>query len=161
MQSLFFKAAKLGHKETLKKGLNTENIDVQHDRSGYTLLCFACANNQIDVVKLLLANKAEVNTQTREFGYSALMLAILNGHESVVNLLLTQSQIDLTLMDYKGNNALMLAVTSGQTSMVEKLVHKSDVSHVNSEGNTVFHLSDKPEINDILVKYLPSRSQVV
>lgn len=161
MQSLFFKAAKLGHKETLKRGLNTENIDIQHDTNGYTLLCFAAANNQGDIVELLLENKAEVNTQTKEFGYSPLMLAVLNEHESVVDLLLKQPQIDLSLMDYKGNNALMLAVTSGQTSMVEKLVHKSDVSHVNSEGNTVFHLSDKPEINDILVKYLSSRSQVV
>tara|TARA_B110000879_G_scaffold209385_2_gene296961 strand:+ start:462 stop:941 length:480 start_codon:yes stop_codon:yes gene_type:complete len=155
MQSLFFKAAKLGDNKPLEQGVNSDNIDTPHEINGYTILCFACANNQVDTVRLLLEQGADVNLQTTRSRSSALMLAAQNGHEKVIDLLLTAPLIDFTLHNAEGNNALMLAVSMGHLPIVEKLINGSDLTHLNNNGDSVFHLGDKPSINDVLINHLP------
>jgi len=154
MPTSFFQAAKKGDKQILEHGINADNVDIKDGEKGYTLLCYAAAHNQKDAVDFLLMKHANINTQGGELNQSPLMLATERNHDAIVNRLLEESNIDVNLIDKHGRNALMLAVLSTNISAIHALISKTNLEQINSFGDTVFHLSDNPAVNDILVPYL-------
>jgi ankyrin repeat protein len=96
------------------------------DKNGDTLLHMAAANGQKDVVKLLLANAAEVNAKD-DAGMTPLSMAAARGHKEVVNLLFANTRMkDVPGLvfgkDKKGDTPLHMAAANGQKDVVELLL---------------------------------------
>jgi ankyrin repeat protein len=87
-----------------------------------TYLITAAANGSLDLVKLLLKHKAQVN-QLDGFKATALMAAAGKGHKAMVELLLA-SGADAKVKDDEGKDALALAKESGSKEVVALLEHK-------------------------------------
>ena len=66
----------------LKKHANKEHRNV----SDYTPLSLAASGGYVNIIKLLLAHGAEINSRTgSKLGISPLMLAAMNGHTGKSN----------------------------------------------------------------------------
>jgi ankyrin repeat protein len=84
-----------------------------------TCLITAASNNSLDLVKLLLKHKAQVN-QTDNFKSTALMAAAGKGNKAMVELLLS-SGADVKAKDDDGKDALALAKESGNKEVIALL----------------------------------------
>jgi len=87
-----------------------------------TYLITAAANGSLDLVKLLLKHKAQVN-QLDGFKATALMAAAGKGHKALVELLLA-SGADAKPKDDDGKDALAMAKESGNKEVVALLEQK-------------------------------------
>ena len=90
--------------------------------SATTYLITAVTNNSLDLVKLLLQSKAQVN-QVDAFKTTALMTAAGKGNAAIVALLLA-SGADARAKDNDGKDALALAKESGNAEVVALLEQK-------------------------------------
>ncbi len=83
----FLDAAKRGDRKEVTEFL-ARGMDVDaRDQLGWTALMYACAENHVEVAKLLLSKGAAVNGRNK-LGWAPLMIAASNGHADVVRLLL-------------------------------------------------------------------------
>lgn len=87
-----------------------------------TYLITAVTTNSIDLAKLLLKHKAQVN-QADAFKGTALMAAVGKGNPAMVELLLA-SGADARAKDDDGKDALALAKESGNAAIVALLEQK-------------------------------------
>ena len=87
-----------------------------------TCLITAASNNSLDLVKLLLKHKAQVN-QADAFKATALMAAAGKGNKDMVELLLI-SGADVKAKDDEGKDALAMAKESGSKEVVALLEQK-------------------------------------
>ncbi|MBD2721226.1 ankyrin repeat domain-containing protein [Hymenobacter armeniacus] len=87
-----------------------------------TYLITAASNNSLDLVKLLLKHKAQVN-QADAFKATALMAAAGKGNKAMVELLLA-SGADARAKDDDGKDALAMARESGNAEVVALLEQK-------------------------------------
>jgi ankyrin repeat protein len=102
-----------------------EGADVHsRDSQGNTalMLTVGIPKGSLEIVRLLLARKTDINTQNKE-GRSALMIASDRGRIDVVQLLL-ESGARLDLEDSKKSTALDHAVTSGYAHIAKLLFAK-------------------------------------
>lgn len=90
--------------------------------SATTYLITAATNNNLDLVKLLLQSKAQVN-QVDAFKTTALMTAVGKGNAAMVTLLLA-SGADARAKDDDGKDALALAKEGGNAAIVALLEAK-------------------------------------
>lgn len=109
--------------EQLLKGIDVNSCD----STGKTALMFACHNNNIQIVLLLLRNRAEINKQDM-FRGTALIYAARHGHIGVVMILLDTGAY-LDVQDINGMTALMLASYCNHLDICKALISKgADVS---------------------------------
>lgn len=87
-----------------------------------TCLITAASNNSLELVKLLLKHKAQVN-QADAFKATALMAAAGKGNKPMVELLLG-SGADVKAKDDDGKDALAMAKESGNKEVVTLLEQK-------------------------------------
>ncbi|MBO2011134.1 ankyrin repeat domain-containing protein [Hymenobacter negativus] len=87
-----------------------------------TYLITAASNNSLDLVKLLLKHKAQVN-QPDAFKATALMAAAGKGNKEMVALLLA-SGADARAKDDDGKDALALAKEGGNAEIIKLLEQK-------------------------------------
>ena len=85
------------------------------DANGLTPLHWAVARNHANMVKLLLAQKADVNAQDKN-GSTPLHWAAAGGLPDMAELLFTYNA-DVNIQDTKGRTALKIAEESGQREM--------------------------------------------
>ena len=159
-------AAENGYKEVieyfLKKGVNVDS----KDPNGNTALVHASLLNQLNIVKYLLENGADVNAGSTvtplmaasyvgnkdiaaflirnkanvnikgDKGLSALTLAATNGHSEIVSLLL-KNKADINAKSDEGVTALIAASAGGHITIVEELLkNKADVNVKTNDGYT-------------------------
>lgn len=96
-------------KKLLAAGANPNAPSFRGD--GYTPLIEAAFRGRVDVVRLLIARKADVNARSRA-GWTALMSAAWEGHTQVVKLLL-ENHADPNGRNGRGDTALSLAESAG------------------------------------------------
>jgi hypothetical protein len=84
-------------------------ISSKDDKYGQTPLHFAAFNDRLDVAKLLLADKADVNAKAKN-GSTPLHLAAAKGNKDMVELLLT-NKADVNAVDNDGWSPMHSAVT--------------------------------------------------
>ncbi|GJL54442.1 MAG: hypothetical protein NPIRA02_15740 [Nitrospirales bacterium] len=107
-------------KDLLDQGANANH---QRFNDGVTALLMAGQNGHTEVIKLLLAHKAEVNLPTRN-GTTVLMMAAENGHIEAVKLLLAHGA-EVNVQDYtNGATALFVAVIKDHEEIVKILLAK-------------------------------------
>jgi len=123
--------AALNRSETPQESVKNANIvrlllargaDINaRDETGFTALRFACAENNIEIVKVLLeANNppADPNKQDDIEKRTALHAASERGHVEIVRLLLTLNNIDVSIKDENGMTAKQLANMRGHADIV-------------------------------------------
>jgi ankyrin repeat protein len=144
-QVTIFDAAAGGYLEIVKSQLKADPALVSAtDNSGWTALQFAARNGHLDVVKLLLANKADVNARGRTgMAPLATTLAFSGGagsdatnHEAIAKLLIANGAT-VTNQRSGGITALHYAASAGLTNVVQELLaHHADVNARDGSGRT-------------------------
>jgi len=112
------------------------------NEAGLTALMIAAEAGQLDVVKILVDNKAEVSAVDNESGWTALHFASTKGHAEIITLLLN-SGASVEALTQSGETALMLATESERDEAVKALIEgKADVNVTRShDGYTALHLA--------------------
>ena len=134
---LFFKAGM----DVNARGTNNE-----------TALMLALANNNHEMAKLLIANKADINAKTSG-GYTALMIVSTLGDLQAINILM-EAGADINAMNNDGETPLMLAALNDRTETVELLLKKgADINVRNNKGETALdHAFLNTRVSEILRK---------
>ncbi len=139
-------ACRRGHVQVVRQLLDFGAWVNKVSARGRTAMFEAVAQNNEDVVKLLLA-KHELLTRPkldlkavnpRDSGQTAFMLAARSGHLGIVEILLEHSDIDVNQQDANGSTALSLAAAKPLGFIVKQLLLKKrgiiDVNLVDHTG---------------------------
>ncbi|KAI0538686.1 hypothetical protein GGR58DRAFT_512830 [Xylaria digitata] len=156
---------------------------------GWTALQAAAKNGHIEIVRILLASKADVNAAAANaFGRTALHAAAENGHVEIVRLLLAskantvlqaaagsgyieivkmllaaKADVNATASEYRGRTALQAAAESGYIEIVEILLAaKADVNAAASEyrGRTALQAAAERGYIEIVKILLAAKADV-
>lgn len=140
--------------EEEKTEFDDSNADIpdidKRDFHGFTRLHRAVNDNNIEEVKQLLRDGADVNV-TSAFGYSALMLAASRGRERIAGLLLEEGA-DPNIVRANGWTALMFAIRKAKgvgfgLGLANMLLDKgADPNLTNRNGWTALHLAADEEL---------------
>lgn len=127
-------AVRDGDVASLKKLLKPKTkLDFVNSRE-MTPLMIASADNNLEIVKMLVEAGANINQKNKENGKTALMYAAALGYLEVCEYLLNQKQILINAKDKEGKTALMHAVANARIDVVKLLIDKK--ANVNARTNT-------------------------
>ena len=105
------------------------------DKFGMTPLFWACVDNNIDMVKLLLKHGADINSEAKD-GTTPLSWAYSKNNTELVKLLIEHSA-DVNSKDKYGNSLLYQACDNKDIEIVKLLLeHDADVNIKNKNGET-------------------------
>lgn len=120
----FFQAAYLGQTEIvrtyLENGVDPNTIDDNEQQM--TALMYAAWGGSVNVIKYLLANRADINRRKKN-GATALILAAYSNQENAVRALL-EGGAEPNIKDKKENTALMFAVLRENQNIIRILADK-------------------------------------
>ncbi len=129
-------AAKLSDRDAVRAMLKA-GADVNTAAGdGMTALHWAAINNDVELTKLLIQARANVNVTTRLGGYTPLLLAAKDGHVATVNELI-RAGADPNRATTNGTTPLMLAAASGKTESVAALLERgAQIDATETKGET-------------------------
>ena len=113
------------------------------NKDGYTLLCFAAGNGNIEVANFVIGKGAEVD-KVDGCGYTELMMGAVDGHIEIVKVLLDHRNgmgdliIDINAKDDEyGETALIVAAMRGNLEIVQAILahDKCDSDIINVKNN--------------------------
>ena len=117
----------------------------------FTPLMFASMSGHVEMVKLFLQSKVDINAKTRE-GNTALMTAVKFRHADIVDLLL-QEDAKPDLQDCEGGSALLFACWNYHKKVVKLLLEAgANIDLQDTQGRTVLNqlcMVEQPDINII------------
>lgn len=120
-------AVNLGQTEVVKALLNA-NVDPSKkvkinecDRSGLTALILAARRGNVECVKILIENKADLEVRDTKCLYSPLMHAISKGDHEIVKVLV-KAGADIDIVGVQDLKPLELAILSGSVEVVRELI---------------------------------------
>ena len=118
-----FQAAEESAPSKVKKYLRIHKPDLKKsDANGYTLITYAAANKDADMVKAVLDAGAQVNVEAKD-GITPLLMAILSQNAEAVKLLL-DAGADANFVNMNGWSPLAFAVTHSKNADIVKLLLK-------------------------------------
>lgn len=106
--------------EALLKQNPTLDVDRPRSKTGSTALYTACRLGYVDIAKVLLRRKANVNDDGQQGGFTPITAAAFSGHLSTVKLLLA-SGVDIESQDRRERTALYAAVEGNKPDVVRFL----------------------------------------
>ena len=137
--------------EQVKKLIEEDvNVNAQ-DRHGNTALMYAVNMENLEIIKLLINNRADVTIQRTNDGWTPLMEAtgIYNNKIEIMQLLI-DSGANINVQDSLGYTPLMWATLQEDLEAVKLLVNSgADISIENNRGDTAIDLAITYESNDI------------
>ena len=137
----FMKAAISNSIEELKELIN-EGIDIHcSDIKGQemTPLMYACFNGHIDVVKLLIKHKVNMNVKRMYDGKTALIYAVQEGYYEITKLLI-ENGCDIFLKSLDGTTALNIALLFNWEKIIELLLFHYPTNYKFKNGKSLLHL---------------------
>ncbi|KAJ5070371.1 ankyrin repeat domain-containing protein [Anaeramoeba ignava] len=141
-----FESARIGDLEAVRKFLvrNPGNVN-RVDEANYSALHYAARSGEVEVVKLLLSYKAEVDFRTPS-EQTSLHRACFTGELSVVELLI-EAQADVNAIDRDQETPLHKAATNNHAKVVDYLLsHGADKTLRNKHGKTAGDLATDESI---------------
>jgi len=150
-------AAVYGHNDVAELLLkNNAGIEPRQNNLGYSPLRVAVDMNNIALVKLLLAYKADVNTRDNN-GFTPLACA---DRPDIAKMLLVNNA-DVSARDNSGGTALQWAVYRGSKYMVELLIASNvDVNAKDNGGRTPLHTAVERGFRPIVELLLTNKADV-
>ena len=139
-------AVKANNLLEVKRQLRAENVN-ERDEFYQTALHVACQGNSVEIVKLLLKKKADVNPQDRN-GWTPLHCGASYGSLDVLELLLTVDDIDVGVLNKDGTSALhylvRLSVDSTQLDLYLRVLElfvkrRGDLNSQTKHGEGALH----------------------
>ncbi|XP_069620961.1 ankyrin repeat domain-containing protein 26 isoform X6 [Ranitomeya imitator] len=147
------RAASSGDVAKLRQLLPKQDVN-QVDKESRTPLHLACANGHLNVVKLLIENKAKLNACDND-NRTPVMKAIQCQHEPCATVLL-EHRADPNVVDVNENAALHLAALIPSMSIaVQLLEHGANINAMNKDGCTPLILAvteNHQEMMELLIK---------
>lgn len=147
--------------EKVKTLLSVGGVDVNaKNKDGRTALIEAAMEGHVEVVRLLLENKADVNEKITKACATALMAAACNGHTETVKLLL-ENKADINAETSNGGTALQYAAYKGHIEVVKLLLeNKADVNAKIVGGRTALMAAAEKGYSDIVKLLLENKADV-
>jgi uncharacterized protein len=138
-ESDFRLAAREGNTEKIL-GLLAQGVNINsQDERGWTALREAVFQENVDVVKLLLSNKADPNLRDNQDGSTALHWAAQTGNAEIAAALLNSGADPDAHDKTSGSTPLMFAAVGGYVAVTNNLLAKgADVDAVDKWGEPVF-----------------------
>ena len=135
-------AARDGHDNVVHALLSDSQCLVDaKGQDGYTALYYSCIYRHVDIVRILINHKANVNART-DSGDTPLTLAARNGYYKLVHVLLSDFQCPVDAKGQDGYNALHYSCRYGYADIARKLVkHKANVNAKTDSGDTPLTLA--------------------
>ena len=132
-------AAKYGNITHIKKLLQQGmKVDQTRERNGDTALHVAVRYGQLDTIKFLLKNGADINAQNM-YGGKPIHKALRWGHDSVVQLL-AKKGADVSILQQFGDTKLHRAARNGHPEIVKLHIDNGDeINKTNLFGDTALH----------------------
>jgi hypothetical protein len=116
----------------------------------------AVVDGDIDQVKLLISEGADVNAKERLLDWTPLHTAVSNRRQAIAELFIAKGA-DVNAKEKRGRTPLHIAVNIGQIDVVELLITKgADVNIMEGRGDNALSLAKKrgyTEIVDLLLKH--------
>jgi hypothetical protein len=145
LREKWYAAARKGD-EAVVQELLLKGVDVNAKTEyGVTALAFAAGKGHIAVVRLLLENKADVNTKDTFYGSSPLDNAATNGHAKVVELLLESGA-------QGADDNLQTAVAMGKLAVVKAILDTAKPKEEVLTRALAAAPAKSPKIADALIK---------
>jgi ankyrin repeat protein len=127
-------AVRDGNIPGLKKLIKSKaKLDFVNSRE-MTPLMIASADNNLEIVKILVEAGANINIKNNENGKNALMYAASLGYFEVCDYLISQKGMLIDAKDKEGKTALMHAVFNARKEVVQLLIEKK--ANVHARTNT-------------------------
>jgi outer membrane protein assembly factor BamB len=141
----FWAAAKRGDVQTVI-ALLAKGVDVNAKTTyGATALSFAADKGQLDVVKLLIKNKANVNTRDTFYNATPLTWAYSHEHVEIIKALLEAGAED-------AGTLLTLAASQGKLKLVQAILDKGKLKPESLSSALAATPADKPAVAEALKK---------
>lgn len=141
------------HYETTSLLVSHLNVNFP-DNAGLTPIILACANNQPEIVDLLIENKANLD-QGDNARRTPLMWACKKGHIGVVEILLRE-KLNLNGRDKNLRTALIVACMDGNTLIAESLINSgADINIADDNGMTALGwacMNGNKSVVELLIK---------
>lgn len=126
------------------------------DRDKITPLMEAAASENYEVIKYLIDNKADVNTQNK-LGADSLTIALASGDASFATLLLENGANPNHKWNKKNFTHLMNAARSGHREVLNVLIdHSAQLNQQDDQGNTALHYAASQGFTEIVRDLLNS-----
>ncbi|KAF5900561.1 ankyrin-3-like, partial [Clarias magur] len=140
VKSILFKAVQR-NLDGIVTALIENGVDVNvFNDLGYTPLLLAIELSNLEVFKVLVSNKAQLDTRLPN-QMSALHVAIQSGSMPITEILLDMG-MDPNIMGHKEQTPLHLSALHNQTAMMALLLHKGvQINAATQEGFTALHLA--------------------
>lgn len=128
----------------LKRLLDFKSIDPNCRFNNYTLLLYACENNEIEIVQMLLQlEKIDVNLCSLETGDSPLILSISKENLKIAELLINYPKTNINMRNYQKDSALTIAVNKNLENIVDLIIKNEKFNPEESNVNYAFFLSSE------------------
>lgn len=109
-----------------------------------TPLITACYYDNLNIIKLLLDNKANINSKNKE-NFSPLHIACGNGHFFTAKLLL-ENHADIKALTIDHRTSLHVAAHQNHNDIIELLLHyKAEIESRNKDGETPLMIASRCE----------------
>ena len=140
--------------DLIKVLMNKEWVDINgKDLSGMTALMHASSVNNLEVIEVLLENRATNIALTNDGDRTALMIAMEEGHLSAATLLMNEELLGTYRMkeyidqkDLQGKSAISIACEKGMDSVVVRLMDLGcDINSIDSLKKTPLMLAIENE----------------
>jgi hypothetical protein len=138
--------AENGFTSSVKRLLSIRNINVnvKDDWNGMTPLHEAASNYNVEIVRLLLQNGADVNAKSKG-GYIPLHYAVIDGRTDIFDILhlLVENGADLEAQSSNGGRALHSAAYHGHLPFIQELIstYHVDINARTNDGDTALTLA--------------------
>ena len=135
----------------LKNNKNAFNVN---NNEGYAPLTLACYRGNIEVVKVILENKCDVNANSN-MG-TPLMAAVVKGHLEIVKLLIDK-KADVNLSDNNRNTPLIYATMFTNIEIVKLLLKSNaDPNYKDKNGKTALDIAIQAD-DDTLIQIIKTK----
>jgi ankyrin repeat protein len=134
------------------------NLNEEGDEGETALMAAASAGN-LEVVRFLIDEGADVNYQTDAYFYSALQRASTMGHNEVVRILLAAGA-EVDAVDDWQHNSLMRAAENGHEETVQILLeHNANPTLIDDRGKTAAQLAQDAGHEEIAAMLFARQTQ--
>lgn len=123
--------------------------DVNFQSTTSTIFLRAVKLNRLEMVKLLLDNKANINQVKPVDRFSGLMIAAKHNNLEVAKLLISRG-IDVTLTTVIGRNALHIAALSDSIDVAKVLVNETNIDVNAREGICALAVAARQDHREIV-----------